>query len=123
MSIRLETEIKDNDSLADPGQYLADMSTRLVSGVLGLMGFMMALVVGLIAGNPTTVILIRAIVAMLICSVIGRILGLAGEVCVREFVSRYKSDRPQPIKPQELIDLDNEQRAHDSVVDTMKKAA
>ncbi len=123
MSVHLETDIPDNESLADPGEYMADVSTQLASGVLGLMGFMVALVVGLIAGNPVLVILMRAIVAMLVCAIVGRVLGAAGEICVREYVTKYKSDRPQPTKPRELIDLDREQRAHESVVDTMKKAA
>lgn len=123
MSMSPDTEIIDNDSLVDPSEYLADVSTKLASGVLGLMGFLTALLVGLMAGNPITVILIRAIVAMLICAIIGRMLGAAGEVCVREYVTKYKSDRPQPAKPKELVDLDKEQKAHDSVVMTMKKAA
>ncbi len=123
MSVHLETDIPDNESLADSSQYMADISTQLASGVLGLMGFTTALVVGLLAGNPALVILTRAMVAMLVCAVVGRLLGAAGEICVREYVTKYKSDRPQPTKPQELIDLDREQRAHESVIDTMKKAA
>ncbi len=123
MSVHLETDIPDNESLADSSAYMADVSTQLASGVLGLMGFMTALVVGLLAGNPALVILTRAMVAMLVCAIVGRVLGAAGEICVREYVMKYKSDRPQPTKPQELIDLDREQRAHESVVDTMKKAA
>ncbi len=123
MSVHLETDIPDNESLADSSQYMADVSTHLVSGVLGLMGFTTALVVGLIAGNSGLVILTRALVALFLCAIVGRLLGAVGEVCVREFVTKYKSDRPQPIKPRELVDLDREQRVHESVVDSMKKAA
>ncbi len=123
MSVHLETDIPDNESLADSSQYMADVSTQLVSSVLGLMGFMTALVVGLMAGNPGLVILMRALVAMFVCAIVGRLLGAAGEVCVWEFAAKYKSDRPQPVKPRELVDLDREQRVHESVVDSMKKAA
>jgi len=107
----------------NPGDYLADVPTKLVSGVLGLMGFATASLVGLVAGNPGILIIVRAIVAMLICSIVGRILGAIGEVCVREFVNRYKVDRPQPKKPKELIDLDLKQQAHMSVIETMNRAA
>jgi len=123
MSTESKTEPAKNESLIDPCEYMADVSTRLASGVLGLMGFVTALLVGLFAGNPVIVILLRAILAMVICSIIGRMLGSVGEICVREFVTKYKSDRPQPVKPKELVDLDKEQQDHETVVKTMKKAA
>lgn len=123
MSDYADIEIVDDSPLADPSEYLADIPTKLTSGVLGLMGFMTAAVVGLMAGNPGVVILARALVAMFICAFVGRILGSVGEVCVREYVNRYKSDRPEPTKPQELINLDMEHQAHDTMVKNMKKAA
>jgi len=115
--------IDDNKDLPDPSEYLADIPTKLISGVLGLMGFTTAAVVGLLANNPGLVIIGRALIAMLICSFIGRLLGMVGEVCVREFVEHYKTGRPTPQMPQELIDLQTEQAAHASVVKNMKKAA
>jgi len=123
MSIESKTEPDKNESLIDPSEYMADVSTRLASGVLGLMGFVTALLVGLFAGNPVIVILLRAILAMVICSIIGKMLGSVGEICVREFVTKYKSERPQPLKPKQLVDLDKEQKDHETVVKTMKKAA
>ncbi len=118
-----DIEIVDDTPLADPSEYLADIPTNLTSGVLGLMGFMTAAVVGLMAGNPGLVVLTRALVAMFICTVVGRILGAAGEMCVREFVNRYKSDHPEPSKPQALVNIDMEHQAHDNMVKNMKKAA
>lgn len=116
-------EIPDDGKLADPRQYLADIPARLISGVLGLMAFVLASVVGLIAGNPGFVILTRALVAMFVCAIIGRVLGVVGEVCVREYVTRYKSDRPRPQKPQQLVELERAKEAHEQVVQSMKKAA
>lgn len=116
-------EIPDDDKLADPRKYLADIPARLISGVLGLMAFVLASVVGLIAGNPGFVVLMRALVAMFVCAVIGRVLGVMGEVCVREYVTRYKSDRPRPQKPQQLVELERAKEAHEQVVQSMKKAA
>ncbi|MGV6813992.1 MAG: hypothetical protein ACWA5W_03165 [Phycisphaerales bacterium] len=115
--------VDDSGPLLDPSEYLADVPTKLISGVLGLMGFTTASIVGLLAGNPGIVILGRALVAMLICSFVGRLLGGVGEVCVREFVEHYKSGRPTPEMPEELVRLQEEQKAHESVVKNMKKAA
>jgi len=123
MSESSDIEIVSEDVLLDPSEYLADVPTKLISGVLGLVGFSTALVIGLLAGNPGYIIILRAIVAMLCCAFVGRILGAVGEVCVREFVTNYKTDRPVPQKPQELIDLDLQQQAHASMVKNMKKAA
>lgn len=118
-----DIEIVEDATSADPSEYLADVSSKLISGVLGLMGFVVACVIGLFAGNPGVVVLARALVAMICCAFIGRILGMVGEVCVQEFVTRYKSDRPQPEKPKELADLDQEKKMHDAMVNNMKKAA
>lgn len=123
MAIQNSREIPDNDALIDPSEYLADIPMRLVSGLLGLMGFSTSIVIGMIAGNPASVILIRAMIAMFFCAIVGRLLGAIGEVCVREFVVKYKSDRPQPKKPEQLLELDREKRAHEKVVKNMKKAA
>jgi len=106
----------------EPGEYLADVSTKLVSGVLGLMGFMVASFVGVMASNPGMIILSRAILAMIVCAIIGRVLGAVGEVCVREYVLRYKSDRPSPEKPRALVNLEESQRAHDDLMKKIKKA-
>ncbi len=115
--------VDDQQDLPDPSEYLADVPTKLISGVLGLMGFTTASIVGLLANNPGIVIIGRALVAMLICSFIGRLLGMVGEVCVREFVEHYKTGRPKPEMPQELIDFHEKQAEHESVIKNMKKAA
>lgn len=114
--------LPEGEPLADPREYLADIPASLISGVLGLMAFMLACIVGVLAENPGYIILMRAMIAMLICAMIGRVLGTAGEICVQEFVIKYKSRRPQPKRPQELIDLENEQLEHARVVERMKKA-
>jgi hypothetical protein len=119
-----DIEIVDESAAKlDPSEYLSELPTNLISGVLGLMGFIVSALVGVIASNPGLVILTRAILAMVICAIVGRVLGAVGQVCVREFVTRYKSDRPKPAKPQALVDLDRAKEAHDSVMKSMKKAA
>jgi hypothetical protein len=117
-----DIEIVDDAELIDPSEYLADVPSGMISGVLGMMGFAVACLVGLIAGNPGYVILLRAMLAMLVCAIIGRVLGVVGEICVREFVTLYKSDRPKPIKPKQLIELEAQRKAHEDVVQSMKKS-
>ncbi|MBL4698545.1 MAG: hypothetical protein JKX70_06910 [Phycisphaerales bacterium] len=122
-----DIEILDDNwvdgSKIDPGEYLADVSSKLISGVLGLMGFSTALMIGLLAQNPASVTIGRALIAMFVCAFIGRMLGVVGEVCVREFVSTYKHNRPEPEKPKELVALDDTKKAHQTVMSTLKKAA
>lgn len=117
-----DIQIIDDDKLTDPSQYLADIPARLISGVLGLMAFMVACLTGLLAGNPGSVILVRAMLAMLLCTLIGRVLGIVGEIGIREFVTNYKSARPRPQMPSQLIELDQAKREHERVVAHMKKA-
>jgi hypothetical protein len=109
------------EQLVDPSEYLADIPRTLTSGVLGLAAFMLACFVGLLAGNPGYVILVRAMVAMVICVLIGRVLGAIGEVCIREYVTKYKSDRPRPRKPEQLRKLEAELREIDRAAEHMKK--
>lgn len=117
-----DIEIVDDSGLADPSEYLADVPSGMISGVLGMMGFTIACLVGLMAENPGYVILLRAMLAMVVCAIIGRVLGTVGETCVREFVTIYKSDRPKPKKPKQLVELEAARRAHQDVVQTMKKS-
>ena len=111
-----------DSTTVEPGEYLADVSTKLISGVLGLMGFMVASFVGVMASNPGLVILSRAILAMIVCAFVGRALGAVGEVCVRQFVLRYKADRPVPEKPRALVELEQSQQSHDELMKKIKKA-
>lgn len=113
--------LSDEVELVDPHEYLADIPASLISGVLGLMAFVLACVIGILAENPGYVIVLRAILAMLVCAFIGRILGVVGEICIREFVVKYKSNRPEPRRPQALVDLEQAQREHEEVVEHMKK--
>lgn len=117
-----DVEILDDEKLANPSEYLADIPARLISGVLGLMAFVVACITGLMAGNPGYVILTRAMLAMLVCTIIGRVLGIVGEICICEYVARYKSARPRPPKPSQLVELDREREEHNRVVAHLKNA-
>lgn len=105
------------------GDVKHDVPARVISSVIGLMGFFTALVTGLVAGNPGLVILTRAMFALIICTVVGRILGTAGEYCVRDFLKKFKSDRPTPVLPEQLRKLYKERADDAAMRKSMKRSA
>lgn len=58
---------------------------------IGLLAFAVAVVAGLWAGNSATVILTRALLAMLAGVLIGQLAGWAGKTILREHFQRKKS--------------------------------
>jgi len=105
-------DIESDVEIVDEGEAHAsgdaprhDEPARVVAGVLGLTAFVTASLVGLGIGNPGSLILTRALVAMVVCALVGRLLGVAGERCVREFIASYKAERPIPEVPGALAEL------------------
>jgi len=118
-----DVEIIPDEEIHAEGDVQADVPARVISSVLGLMGFFTALLVGLVVGNPGITIVVRALLAMAICTIAGRIIGKAGEICVREFLRNYKTDRPTPELPVQLKRL-YEVRAQDEALrEQMKRTA
>jgi len=91
-----------DDNAESPDQFGGERPARIVGGVLGLMGFVTALLVGLLNANPGLIIVTRALVALIVCCVIGRIIGRIGEICVEEFLMRYREENPIPGMPEAL---------------------
>lgn len=69
---------------------------RVISGAFALGAFAIAIIAGLGAGNPTSTILINAIIAMAVCNVIGLLIGAVMERTVRDHVDRYRAMHPLP---------------------------
>ncbi len=68
---------------------------RLSAGVMGLAGFIVALLAGLQAGNETGRVIVTALAAMLVCHIAGMVLGLVIERVVEEhkrLISAPKQD-------------------------------
>ncbi|MFK7758808.1 MAG: hypothetical protein AB8C13_02545 [Phycisphaerales bacterium] len=105
------------------GDVKQDAPAKVISSIMGLMGFATSLVLGLLAGNPGLVILGRAMLMLAICTVIGRILGTVGEMCVREFLNKYKSDHPTPVLPEQLARLYADRAREESIRERMRKSA
>ncbi|GMV24939.1 MAG: hypothetical protein AMXMBFR58_09700 [Phycisphaerae bacterium] len=59
----------------------------------------MSVVAGLASGVPATVVLMRAIVAMVACYAVGRFAGHIGEHVAAQFIASYKAVRPIPADP------------------------
>jgi NhaP-type Na+/H+ or K+/H+ antiporter len=51
---------------------------------MGLAGFTIAILAGLTADNTTESVLGRALISMLVCNVVGFLLGMIGERAIRE---------------------------------------
>lgn len=57
---------------------------RLTAGVLSLSGFLVAILSGLHAGNPTGSVIVTAMVCMVVCHIAGSLLGLVLENVLTE---------------------------------------
>ncbi|MEM9372607.1 MAG: hypothetical protein AAGA55_03105 [Planctomycetota bacterium] len=100
-----------------------DTVPRVTGSVLGLAGFVTVLGSGLIEGNPAAATLGRGLVCLVICAVIGRLLGWAGLVAAGEVVERYRSEHPEPSMPEQLVRIQQKKAQHEDVVKKMQDAA
>lgn len=69
------------------------VATKVVAASCGLSGFAIGVVAGLAADNPAEVILGRSIIAMLICHLVGWIVGGILERIFRDGVKSYENER------------------------------
>jgi MFS family permease len=63
---------------------------RSIGVQIGLLAFAVATIAGVYAGNPPTVILLRALLAMLLGAVVGQAAGWAAKVVLRDHLQRKK---------------------------------
>jgi len=69
---------------------------KSVSGACGLTGFAVAVLAGLAADNDTSVILTRALVAMMACYIVGVFLGSVAARAVNDAASLHATRFPAP---------------------------
>ncbi len=50
--------------------------------------------IGIVAGNSATTVIVRSTVVMLVCWVIGFFVGAVAQHIVQDHIDRYKSDHP-----------------------------
>lgn len=70
--------------------------TRMISGIVALAGFVVAVVAGLAAENSASVVLTRALTAMLACNLVGSVIGAIAHRTGALHVEQYKQDTPIP---------------------------
>lgn len=61
--------------------------TRIIAACCGLAGFAIAIVGGLAADNPAEEVLVRGLISLFLCNVLGWIIGAVAERTVRESIS------------------------------------
>lgn len=67
---------------------------RLVATVMALAAFAVAVIAGLSAGNPATLVLGRALACMIVCQAVGTAVGSIGERVVREHLESRNVPAP-----------------------------
>ncbi len=70
--------------------------SRVIASCFAITGFVAALVIGFAAGLATDDILLRAIMVMIICWPVGRLLGWMAQRAVEENIAQYKRAHPIP---------------------------
>lgn len=71
-------------------------ATQMIATFMALTAFAIACVAGLIAHNPSNVVLFRSLGAMLACYFVGLILGTIGDYIVRQHIEGYRKTNPIP---------------------------
>ena len=66
-------------------------STQVVAGCLGLTGFAVAVIAGIAASNPLDVILTRALLGMIVATIIGAVIGHVAGYAVSTTIAKITS--------------------------------
>jgi hypothetical protein len=74
-------------------------NARVVSAAFALSGFTVALISGLGAGNASSQVLFRALVALFVCQFVGMIVGSMLDRVIDEHQTSYRKAHPIPAVP------------------------
>lgn len=72
------------------------MPTRIIACSFSLIAFALALVIGLMAGNPTLRILQSGLAAGFVCLLIGAMIGRIAHRVIEDDIERYQEQHPIP---------------------------
>lgn len=78
------------------------MPTRIIACSFSLIAFALALVIGLIAGNPTLGILQSALAAGFVCLLLGAMIGRIAHRVIEDDIARYQQRHPIPDEQEAL---------------------
>lgn len=74
------------------------VATKVVAATMGLAGFAVAVVAGISADNPTDEVLWRAMVSMVVCHIVGLVIGAAGERAALEAIAAHERDHRADVR-------------------------
>jgi len=69
---------------------------RVIAACFALVGFAAAIAVGLAAHNSAITVIWKAIVVMMACYVVGRVIGAVAQRAVQQDIDRFKQAHPFP---------------------------
>lgn len=72
------------------------IATKVIAASLALSAFAVAIVAGLAAGNPARTVLFNAVVAMILCQILGLVIGALAERAISDHLAAYKAAHPIP---------------------------
>jgi|GEM_PF-2965208 len=81
---------------------LAVTASRTIACALALAGFGAACIAGLAAQVPASQTLTRAVIALVVCYLVGTLLGGAFRVLIEEHLAAHRRRHPRPPEPPEL---------------------
>lgn len=90
-------------------RQIMDTPTSVGAGVLGLCGFLVATLAGLVVGVEPIPLLMRSIVSMLACAGLGWVLGRACQALATERIEAYEREHPVPDPVDPLHDAERGQ--------------
>jgi hypothetical protein len=73
--------------------------SRAIAGCFALAAFATAILAGVLAHNPTSTVLVRALLCMLVCYPVGLLIGLACDRVIRHHVENHAQRHPLPAVP------------------------
>jgi len=72
------------------------VSSRLIATCFALSAFAVAIVAGLSSGNPTSEVLSRALIAMMVCYPLGLVIGIVCERVIAAHIELHEQANPAP---------------------------
>lgn len=70
--------------------------SRVIAACFALGGFAAAVIVGAVAGNPAETVLVRALLVMAVCWLIGHLVSYLASRAIAEHLETYRQEHPIP---------------------------
>lgn len=96
---------------------------RLTASVMALSGFVVALLSGMQADNPTSRVIVTAMVALIACHVIGTLLGMIIESVLTDHHRSVSNELRQEKLAREALEAESAIVAEEIAEESTKKAA